>query len=43
MDEGVHMENMVDDLFQPKPMANGLAQSLTPITSNVNLASTHIV
>jgi hypothetical protein len=25
VDEGVHMENMVHNLFQPKPMVDGLA------------------
>ncbi len=37
------MENMVDNLSQLEPMANGLAQSWNPITSNVNLANTCIV
>ncbi len=43
MDEGVHMENMVDNLFHPKPMEVGLAHSLNPTTSNVNLVSICIV
>ncbi len=42
-DEGVHMENMVDNLFQLEPMVDGLAQSWNPTTSNVNLANIHIV
>jgi hypothetical protein len=41
--EGVHMENMVDNMFQLEPMEDGLAQSWNPTTSSVNLASTCII
>jgi hypothetical protein len=37
------MENMVDNLFHPEPMEDGLAQSLNPTTSNVNLVSIRII